>query len=767
LATLAEEFEHARALHQQGQLVLAREVYQHILDLQPGHFDTLNLLGVLSGQSNDLKQAVRYFDLAIAAEPENAAPYCNRGLALKELQQFDAALASFDRAIALKSDNAVAYFSRANVYKDLGRLDEALADYASAISIDPRLAQAHFNYALLQQQAERLDAALAGYEKAIELQPGYAEAYANRAFVLFRLRRLELALASYDHAIALRPDHAAAHLHRGNALKELNRLDSALASYDAAIGIKPDYAEAYLNRGAVLYSLNRFDAALESYDRAIAAKPEYADAYFNRASLLREIRRFEAAATDYRVAADLDSSIKFLAGARLEVRMQICDFTAVDADVAEVAACVERDEPATHPFAFLTFSDSQRLQKKAAQIWMRETCPADESLGPIPKKTRAAGAKIRIGYFSADFREHPVSRLLAELIEIHDRSRFEVVAFSFGSDTQDEFRKRLGRAFDQFLDVSGKSNSQISSLARSLAVDIAVDLGGYTHNSRPNIFALRAAPIQVSYIGYLGTMGAPYIDYLVADATIIRDEDRQHYTEKIIYLPSYQVNDSRRRIAERTFTRQELGIPAVGFVFSCFNSNYKITPSTFALWMRILARVESSVLFLCVEEQAAKRNLRREAQRLGIDPDRIVFGNRLGLEDYLARFRTMDLFLDTLPYNAGTTASDALWAGLPVLTCTGQSFAGRIATSALKAVDLPELIAATPAEYERLALALVSDPPRLAAIKKKLAANRLTRPLFDTQLFAKHLETAYSRIYERYQLDLPPDHIYVTDQQSG
>jgi predicted O-linked N-acetylglucosamine transferase (SPINDLY family) len=386
-------------------------------------------------------------------------------------------------------------------------------------------------------------------------------------------------------------------------------------------------------------------------------------------------------------------------------------------------------------------------------------CPPDQSLGPIPKRT--PHKKIRIGYFSADFREHPVSRLLAELIEIHDRSRFEVIAFSFGPDTKGDLRERLERAFDRFLDLKDSSDMEIASLARSLTIDIAVDLGGYTHQSRPNVFALRAAPSQVSYLGYLGTMGAPYMDYLVADAAIIPPGEHQHYSEKIIYLPSYQVNDSRRRIAERTFTRRELGIPPTGFVFSCFNSNYKISRDTLALWMRILRRVEGGILFLNADNELAKRNLLNETRRLGVDSHRIVFGERLGVEDYLARFRTMDLFLDTLPYNAGTTASDALWAGLPVLTCTGATFAGRVATSVLRAIDLPELITGTPAQYEELAVALASNPSRLAQIKTKLAANRLTRQLFNSRIFTKHLETAYTNIYQHQQSNLPPDHIYV------
>jgi predicted O-linked N-acetylglucosamine transferase (SPINDLY family) len=405
------------------------------------------------------------------------------------------------------------------------------------------------------------------------------------------------------------------------------------------------------------------------------------------------------------------------------------------------------------------------LQRKAAEIWVRETCMADDSLGEIPQ--RAPHGRIRIGYFSADFREHPVARLVAELIETHDRSRFEVIALSFGPEAQDALRMRLARGFDRFLEVHGKSHLEIAALARSLAVDIAVDLGGYTHNSRPEIFALRAAPIQVGYLGYLGTMGAPWMDYLVADTAIIPAGEQQHYSEKIIYLPSYQVNDSRRRIGTRTFARRELGLPPAGFVFCCLNSIHKITPATFGVWMRIIRRVERSVLFLCTDSQAARRNLLQEAQRRGVDAHRIVFGERLGLEDYLARFRTMDLFLDTLPYNGGTTASDALWAGLPVLTCMGQTFAGRVATSLLMGIDVPELITATAAEYEEKAVELGSNPQRAAELRKKLAANRLTKPLFDSRLFAKHLETAFATIHERYQANLPTAHIHVGFDQAS
>jgi predicted O-linked N-acetylglucosamine transferase (SPINDLY family) len=758
-ARLAEMLEQARACHQQGQLASAQALYLKILESRPQDFDVLNNLGVLSGQTNDLAQAVRYFDEAILAAPDNPSGYCNRGLALNGLQHWDAALKSFDRAIALKHDDAIPHYCRGNIHKQLGRFDHALSDYDRAVTIHPGFAQAWFQRGTVLQQLERADAALSSYNRAIEIKGDYAEAYVNRGFVLSLLNRLDAAVASYDMAIAVRPD-AVAYVYRGTALKDLGRRDEALHSFDRAIDINADYAEAHLNRGVVLYELNRIDDALASYDRAIAIKPDYAEAHFNRASVLRAVQRFEDAAHGFDTAAALQPDIKFLAGARLEAKLQICDWSHIDVELAQAMAGIERDEAVSHPFALLTFCADPRLQKRAAEIFVRETCPENTSLGAIPK--RAAAAQLRIGYFSADFREHPVPRLLAEVIETHDRQRFRVIAFSFGPDTRDPMRKRMEQAFDEFIDVRDQSDREIALMSRDLNIDIAIDLGGYTGNSRTRIFTMRAAPIQVNYLGYPGTMGSGYMDYLVADDTLIPPEDRQHYSEKIVYLPTFQANDSKRRIADRVFTRDELHLPRTGFVFCCFNTNYKVMPDTFDSWMRILARVPGSVLFMDAKVEATAVNLRRHAQAKGIDPARLVFGTPLSLPDWLARHRVADLFLDTLPYNAGTTASDALWAGLPVLTCIGSTFTGRMAASLLKSIGLPELIASTFAQYEDLAVDLAQSPQRLANIKKKLAHNRLTMPLFDQKRFTKNLETAYASIYERYQADLPPDHIRVS-----
>jgi predicted O-linked N-acetylglucosamine transferase (SPINDLY family) len=448
-----------------------------------------------------------------------------------------------------------------------------------------------------------------------------------------------------------------------------------------------------------------------------------------------------------------------LYGARLNAKMQICDWGGLDAAITQIAAQIERSEPVCAPFLVMALADSAALQRKAAEIWVQHECPPNLSLPPIPK--RGKHDRIRIAYFSADLREHPVSMLTAELFETLDRSKFELNAFSFGPDTQDTMRGRMERAFDRFIDVRTETDQNIALLARSMEIDIAVDLGGFTRGARPRILAMRAAPLQVSYLGYSGTMGAEYIDYLIGDPTLIPEGHRRHYNEKIIYMPhSYLANDSKRSIADKVFTRGELGLPQTGFVFCCFNSSYKITPGAFNTWMRILKRVQNSVLWLSAGNPGAASNLRREAVRRGVNAERLIFAEPMASpSEHLSRHRVADLFIDTFPYNAHTTASDALWAGLPALTCLGEAFAGRVAASLLNAIRLPELICSTREHYEELAVELACDPHRLAAIKQKLADQRLTTPLFDTRRFAKNLESAFTQIYERYQAGLPADHI--------
>ncbi len=661
--------------------------------------------------------------------------------------------------LAARGDHFDALSLSGAIAAQTGHAEEAADLLGRAVAAKPGEAAAHSNYGNVLNDLKRFEDALDSYARALQIKPDFVEAYYNRGNVLGELKRFEDALDSYARALRIKPDHAYAYYNRGKVLQDLKRFEDALDSYARALQIKPDFAEAYYNRGNVLREMKRFEDALDSYARALQIRPDFAEAYKNRGMTLRELRRFEDALDSYARALKIDPDCDWLYGECLHARMRLCDWSDFASQVTTVVAGIGQGKKATPPFPVLALTDSPAVQREAAEIWVREMHPASRVLPPPGKRGRHD--KIRVGYFSGDYRNHPVSLLTAEMFERHDRSRFEVNAFSFGPDTQDEMRKRMERAFDRFIDVRRRSDLDIVGLARSMELDIAVDLGGFTEDGRPNLFALRAAPLQVSYLGYLGTMGAAYMDYLIADTTIIPVEHQRHYAEKIVYLRSYQANDSQRVVSDKRFSREELGLPRAGFVFCCFNASYKILPETFDCWMRILRQVEDSVLFLFGENVTVQRNLRKEAAKRGVAADRLVFGKRLPVPEYLARYRTADLFLDTLPYNAGTTASDALWAGLPVLTRTGESFAARVAASLLSAIGLPELVTTTQKQYEATAIELASHPDRMAELKDRLQRNRLTMPLFDTEQFTRHLENAYTQMYERYQADGSPQHIYV------
>ncbi len=641
-----------------------------------------------------------------------------------------------------------------------GKYESAAYLIGQAIEINPNDGSYYSNLGIALKELSKFDLALASYEKAIALQPDYSEAYSNLGLLLKELKNLDAAVASYDKAIVLKPNNAEAYSNRGIALQELKQFDAALVSYDKAIGLKPDYAQAYSNRGIALHELKQFDAAVANYDKAIALKPDYAEAYSNRGSVLEEQKQLEAAITNYQTAFNLNPDFEYLFGTIFDIKMQLCDWHNFNQNIFELNQKILSGLKVSPCFPTLALPISLPAQRKAAEIWITDKYPFNLSLGPIAQSKRQL--KIRIGYYSADFYNHATAYLMAELFERHDKSKFELIAFSFGPDRKDEMHNRFSQAFDRFLDITTMSDKAVAKLSRELGIHIAVDLKGPTQNTRLGIFSYKAAPIQVSYLGFPGTLGADYIDYLIADKTVIPLDRQKHYSEKIVYLPnSYQVNDRQRAIASTLFTKQELGLPQDSFVFCCFNNNFKITPNVFDVWMRILTAVEKSVLWLLEDNSTAVKNLSKEAQLRGVDPNRLVFAKRMTLQEHLARQKTADLFLDTLPYNAHTTASDALWAGLPVLTCMGESFASRVAASLLYAVGLPELVTQTQAEYEALAIELATNTLKLKAIKDKLERNRLTTPLFDTPLFTKHIEAAYTKIYERYQVGLASDHIYI------
>ena len=543
-------------------------------------------------------------------------------------------------------------------------------------------------------------------------------------------------------------------------LTKLRRFPEAFEACDNALRIKPDYAEGWSNKGVTLNELKRYDEAITHFDKALSLKPDYAEGWSNKGIILNELKRYDEAIAHYDKALILKSDIDWVSGYLLHAKMKICSWSGLSESLEDISKKVAANEKVISPFSLLALNNDSALHKKCSEIYVQDKYLFNPVLGPIIKRPK--NEKIRIGYFSADFKNHPVAFLIAELFEIHDRSKFEIYAFSLVK-AADEMRGRLHLAFDHYIEAQGMTDIEIAQLSRSLNIDIAVDLTGITESSRTGIFSYRAAPIQVNYLGYPSTMGADYIDYIVADKTLIPLDAQSYYAEKVVYLPNtYQVNDRKRVISTRQFSRQELGLPEQGFVFCCFNNNYKILPTTFDGWIRILKAVQGSVLWLFQDNIWAVENLKKEAQKQGVDAQRLVFAQRMGLPEHLARHRNADLFLDTLPYNAHTTTSDALWAGLPVLTLTGQSFASRVAASLLNAIGLPELITATQEEYEALAIELAMNPKKLADTKLKLASNRLTAPLFDTPLFTKHIEAAYTKMYGRYQNDLQPDHISIT-----
>ena len=755
----------AIALHQQGKLGQAEAIYRQLLETDSRNAVALHMLGVISYQTGNYQFAVDLIGRAIEINPNIASYYSNLGKALQELKQFDAAVVSYEKAISLKQDYAEAYLNLGVLQQKLKQLDAAVVSYEKAISLKPDYAEAHLNLGVSLQKLKQLDAAVACYEKAISLKPDYAEAYYNLGNTLQELKQFDSAVVKFEKAISLKPEYTEAYLNLGFTLQELKQLSAAVACYDKAISLKPDYAEAYYNLGNTFQELKRLDAAVVSYEKAILLNPDFAEVYSNLGNALQELQQLDAAVASYEKAITLKPDFEYLFGIRLHLKMVMCDWQNFEVNISNLTQKIQNNNKASTGFPVLALPLGLSEQRKVAEIWCGDKHPYNPSLGPILKSARQK--KIRIGYYSADFHKHATSYLMAELFELHDKSKFELIAFSFGPDKQDEMRSRVSQAFDRFIDVTSISDKAVAQLSRELGIDIAVDLKGVTQDNRLGIFSYKAAPIQVSYLGYPGTLGADYIDYLIADKTLIPKESQEHYSEKIVYLPnSYQVNDRHRVIAPPQFTKQDLGLPRDSFVFCCFNNNFKITPDVFDSWVRILKAVDASVWWLLEDNQTAATNLRKEAALRGLDPTRLVFAKRMDLPEHLARHKAADLFLDTLYYNAHTTASDALWAGLPVLTCMGEGFASRVSASLLSAIGLSEMITQRPEDYEALAIELATNPGKLQSIKAKLAANRLSTPLFDTALFTQHIEAAYEQMYERYQADLPPDHVYISSLDS-
>jgi protein O-GlcNAc transferase len=752
------EFAEATLALRAGKLGDAERLCQAVLRAAPNRVEALNLFGVVLGRSGRNIEALASFDRAIAAAPNSDESWYGRGMTLLEMNRPRQAIESFERVIALKPDLSQVHLLRAKLLIDLGRQDAALEAIDALIAKFPELGEAWLGRSNVLFSATRYDEALLAAERAVALKPDFAEAWQARGNALHELKRHDEALGAYDKALGLHPQFAGAWHGRANALNALRRYHEALIACDRALALAPGLTAAWLGRGFALIELRRHHEALHAFDRAGSSMPNVVEAWLGRGSIYVQLGELDKALSAYDRALAIKPNLQRTRGGRLHIKLQLSDWTNVNAEIADVIASVRANGTPIAPFEFLAISSSPADQLLCA----RKELADHRSFSAAWRGRPYAHDRIRVGYFSADLRNHAVGHLAVGLLEGHDKSRFETIALSFGPDDGSDVRRRITSATEHFIDVENVSDADLTALICRREIHILIDLTGTTH-SRSNVLAHRVAPIQINFLGYSGTMGADCIDYIVADRTVIPEDHFRFYTEQVVWLPdtyqpnAYRTDGDKRRIPERLPTRAECNLPEAGFVFCSFNNTYKITPAIFDLWMRLLRAVPDSVLWLSKPHPTAAANLGKEAVRRGVSSERIIFAPRLPeMSDHLARQRHADLFLDTLPYNAHTTASDALWAGLPLVTCLGETFAGRVAASLLKAVGLPELITSSIEDYEALALRLARDPVLLAAIKDKLLRNRDICPLFDTARFTRHLEAAYITMWQRYHRGEPP-----------
>lgn len=723
------------ALHRLGKFPEAEAVYRKVLETDPENFDAWHLLGVMAQQIGMPQESVTFITHAIGLSPANPTAYYNLGVAYSALGNPEQAAICYQKAISLKPGYAEAHGNLGIIFQESGRFEEAARHYQKALSANPDHAEAHNNLGNIFQDQGLLEAAMKHYRQALSINPGLVDAWNNM----------------------------------GNALKSQGSLIEAIDCYSKAIALKPDYALAYNNLGTVFQDQGKFDEALHCLNKTIALDPDHAKAHYNLGVLFQEQGKSELAIKSFRKVLALDAEYHAARSYLLHQLQQICEWHDLDEQILAVRHAVieapvsEKSRIST--FAFLALPGATPIEQKIcaekwAQIMYGHLAPARKKLAfEYPVKP---GKKIHVGYLSADFREHPVSQLMAEVFELHDRAHFRIFAYSYGTDDHSAMRERVTNAFDEFADIREFSIEDAARKINSDRIDILIDLSGYTTSSRSGILALRPAPVQMSYIGYLGTMGADFVDYILADHFLIPDGSEAYYSEKIAYLPSYQANDRRCVVGEKP-ARSACGLPEEGFVFCCFNQPYKISPDIFDIWMRLLRAKPGSVFWLHAVNPSAVENLRREAEARGIPGNRLIFAERLPLAQHLGRLKCADLFLDTLPYNAGTTASNALWVGLPVLTCPGETFASRMAGSLLAALDVPELIASNLEDYYSRALELASNEAMMIRLREKIAAHRDSTLLFDSERFTRNLESVFTEIIdEQFQPRIFPDSRQVT-----
>jgi predicted O-linked N-acetylglucosamine transferase (SPINDLY family) len=780
---LKEKLKHVDSLIQNAKLDEASQILSEIISLYPNHLDANYKLGAISIEFNKLDDALNYFKRCIVIDDSHpqvwlnlgnvqmalgyysdsiaayektislnknfVEAYSNLSIALRRSKNLTGALKASDIAIEKGPDNPIFYNNRGLILNDMGRFKEAVANYYSAINLNANYAESHYNLGMSLVFLNRHEDAIKSYKNFIKLNPSFHLSYIKLGNALFELHHFEEAIDQYKAAINLKPDSAEAYFRLGNALGESKRNEEAIEYYKIAIRLWPDFAEPYNNLGNLLAQLKRNEEAIEHYETAIRLKPDYAEAYFSLATLLNKAKLYEEAIRYYDKAIRLKPDMEYVLGEYLYRKMNLCDWRDYDNIVNLILNGIKLGKKIIHPSQALSVIEDPKTQKDAAEIFAR----AFNQDNQTKFNESLSSGRIRIGYFSADFGAHVVAYLTKDMYKLHDRDKFEVFAFSLDDD-KSIMASDIKLNFDHFFDVGFMSDQEIISLSSSHKIDIAIDLGGYTEKARPSLFSIRLAPIQVSYVGYLGTTGSKWMDYLIADNTIVPDELKEYYSEKIINLPSFQVN-SQVSISNKVITKESCGLPNDKFIFCCFNQSYKITPSVFSLWMEILRHSKESVIWLISSNDLHKRNVLAEAVKQGVNEERIIFAPYLPYDEHLKRLQLADLFLDTSPYNAGVTASDALRVGIPVISRIAQTFAGRMGASILKALQLDELIVMSDQAYIDLAIRIYSNPNELRKLKDKIYESVLTSDLYKTEVFVKNLESVFMTLHEHYCHEQP------------
>lgn len=755
-------FNLGNALMASGRISEAVESYGASLSLRPGDIETLRRQSIALSRLGRFEDALATIEHAHELLPTSPELCHERAAALFELRRYAETIEIYDRALLLNVGDTVALNNRGLALVRISRPLEAVESFDRAIEVNPSDPVLWYNRGTALRALDRTEDVFASYDRALSIKPDHVPTLVDRGNLLQGLRRYEEALACFGHAAQIRPSEANVLTNLGNALRGLRRFDEALTAHERALAIDPNLVEALINRGIVLKDLNRADEAIASYERALAIQPDHAEALYNCGLALSTLNRHEQALRCYERALAADPQHRYALGTLADAALHICNWSVTQSIEPRLEAHIRDRLSVITPFTVLGYFDDPGLQLACSKAYVGDALAA--GLRPASHIEGTRPPRLPIAYLSSDFQRHSMSFSIAEIFELHDRSRFEVIGVSWGPDDGSPVRSRIRNACDTFLDARSISDQDIARQLASRGAAIAIDLKGLTGNNRLGIYAHRPAPIHVGYFGYPATVGGGLIDYVLADPIIVPFEQQPNWAERIVHLPGcYWPNDRQRAVPTPAFTRTDLGLPESGFVFCSFNNNWKITPALFDIWMGLLRDFPDSVLWLLEDSEAAKNNLVREAEARGVSRGRLVFAARAEPEMHLARHRFADLMLDTLPCNAHTTASDALWMAVPVVTCPGNSFAARVASSLLHAVDLAELICPNLEAYEATARRLAAQRGELRSMKARLEANRLTCRLFDSERLCRNIEAAYLQMWEIHERGEAPRSFAVAE----